>query len=1038
MMAQKLLIVLILNLTNLVSGETVSLTGAGTVADENVGANKTVTQGSLALTGAGAGNYTLSNFTTTFEITPRILNSSGTRIYDGSITANASDLSLSNLVGSETLNLSGSGTILSAAVGNSKTVTKNTLSLSNNSGLATNYTLDGGTHLMNITQRPITLVASREYDGSNILDGASVSTTFTYSNLVGSEILSQTGTGTVSNKNVGSGKAVTVTNLSLLDGSGAASNYNLTSSTLTITARPLSLSGSRVYDSTTSVAASDLSTMTNLVGSETIILSGNGVIGNKNVADSIALTNVSGLSLGDGSNGGLASNYTLSGGTHTVNVTKRPITISGSKTYDGSTTVQNSSISTLTNRAGGETLNISGSGTVNSAAVGTNKTISLGSLALTDNSGLASNYELSSGSFDINVRDVTFVGTRHYDGTTDANTSNFTATFSNLVSGEDLNLTGSGSVASKNVASGQSISLGSIALANGTAASSNYNLTSATLDINKRPLNLTGTRIFDSSATAASSDLTTINNLVGSETVVLSGNGILGNANVGDSKSLTNVSGITIGNGTNGGLAANYTLSGGTQTMSVTKRPITISGSRFYDGTTTVNSSDISTFNNTSAGETLGITGLGSVSTAISGTGKTIILGTLQLQDGTGLASNYSLSSGTFAINARQLNVAGSRIYDNTTTVNGSDLAVITGIGSEIITLSGQGNVINANVGSNKPVTQNTLNLVSANGSATNYSIGTISLNITKRPVNISLEKIYDGTLAAPASGLQSNGISNIIGGQTLTLSGNGQMQNINVGVGKNITNIGTLALGNGSGSASNYTLDGGNHSIDVTARATSASGSRFYDGTNVVNGNIFDSFTNTVGSDTITISGSGTIGSPGVGSKSVNIGSLTSAHPNYVITGASMNVTKRPVNLFGSRVAEENPSLIVLAEELSMTTANNESLTLTGQGSIQSNIPGSTQNISLGTLSFSDGTGSALNYTFSGGRFLLALKHKLTFTQRVREILNKGRSGKNLILLPTKTSHRSVPAVAEKISISTPDQSITVAPCVLRNGLCN
>ena len=81
---------------------------------------------------------------------------------------------------------------------------------------------------------------------------------------------------------------------------------------------------------------------------------------------------------------------------------------------------------------------------------------------------------------------------------------------------------------------------------------------------------------------------------------------------------------------------------------------------------------------------------------------------------------------------------------------------------------------------------------------------------------------------------------------------------------------------------------------------------------------------------------------------------------------------------------------MIVLAEELSITTANNESLTLTGQGSIQSNIPGSTQNISLGTLSFSDGTGSALNYTFSGGRFLLALKHKLTFTQRVREILNK------------------------------------------------
>ena len=44
------------------------------------------------------------------------------------------------------------------------------------------------------------------------------------------------------------------------------------SSTLTITARPLSLSGSRAYDATTSVAASDLSTISNLVGSETITL----------------------------------------------------------------------------------------------------------------------------------------------------------------------------------------------------------------------------------------------------------------------------------------------------------------------------------------------------------------------------------------------------------------------------------------------------------------------------------------------------------------------------------------------------------------------------------------------------------------------------------------------------------------------------------------------------------------------------------------------------------------------------------------------
>ena len=75
--------------------------------------------------------------------------------------------------------------------------------------------------------------------------------------------------------------------------------------------------------------------------------------------------------------------------------------------------------------------------------------------------------------------------------------------------------------------------------------------------------------------------------------------------------------------------------------MTVTQRPVTISGSRFYDSTTTVSSSDISTFTNTTGGQTLSITGSGTVATAIAGSGKTVALGNLTLADGTGSASNY-------------------------------------------------------------------------------------------------------------------------------------------------------------------------------------------------------------------------------------------------------------------------------------------------------------------------------------------------------------------------------------------------------------
>ena len=68
----------------------------------------------------------------------------------------------------------------------------------------------------------------------------------------------------------------------------------------------------------------------------------------------------------------------------------------------------------------------------------------------------------------------------------------------------------------------------------------------------------------------------------------------------------------------------------------------------------------------------------------------------------------------------------------------------------------------------------------------------------------------------------------------------------------------------------------------------------------------------------------------------------------------------------------------------------------------------------------------------------LMRILHRLTFVQRVRNIMKVGLSGKSVIRTPSRTTHRRVPAVAERISISTPDQSISVSPCVLKNGYCN
>ena len=82
-----------------------------------------------------------------------------------------------------------------------------------------------------------------------------------------------------------------------------------------------------------------------------------------------------------------------------------------------------------------------------------------------------------------------------------------------------------------------------------------------------------------------------------------------------------------------------------------------------------------------------------------------------RLLDGTGLASNYTITSNSFAITQRVLSSSGSRLYDATTTASPSDLTLSNLIGSETLTLSGSGTLSDANVADNKTVSLNTLSL---------------------------------------------------------------------------------------------------------------------------------------------------------------------------------------------------------------------------------------------------------------------------------------------------------------------------------------
>ena len=62
-----------------------------------------------------------------------------------------------------------------------------------------------------------------------------------------------------------------------------------------------------------------------------------GTLADKNVATNKTI-GVGTLSLADGGSGGLAANYTLSSGTHLLTINQKPVSITGTRTYDATFT----------------------------------------------------------------------------------------------------------------------------------------------------------------------------------------------------------------------------------------------------------------------------------------------------------------------------------------------------------------------------------------------------------------------------------------------------------------------------------------------------------------------------------------------------------------------------------------------------------------------------------------------------------------------------------------------------------------------------
>jgi hypothetical protein len=611
-----------------VDGQLLTLTGSGTLTAATVGNQPLSALGSLTLGNGGSGstaglasNYTLVGGNDSLNVTPAVINLSGTRVYDATPAANAAVFGNAGVitgVAGQLLTLSGSGTLAVKTVGNEPVTALGSLTLGNGgsggtAGVASNYTLVGGTDSVNVTPLGITVTATAANKVYDATTAASVSLA-SGGVLPNDMVTLGDSSATFDTANAGTGKTVTVAGLTLGGADGGNYTVNNANATATTTANitpaVINLSGTRVYDATTAANASlfgNAGVITGVAG-QLLSLSGSGTLAAKTVGNE-AVTALGSLTLSNGGTGGtagVATNYTLVGGTDSVNVTPLGITVTASaanKVYDATTAASVSLASNGVLPSDMVTLGDS-SATFDTANAGTAKTVTVAGLTLGGADG--GNYTVNNANAtaittaNISPVVINLSGTRVYDATTAANAALFgSAGTLSGVAGQLLSLSGSGTLAAKTVGT-EPMTLGSLTLGNGGSGgtaglASNYTLVGGTDSVDVTPLAITVTatannKVYDGTAAA---------------TVSLSSSGVLANdvvsfadtsatfdsRNVGTGKTVT-VGGLSLG----GAAAGNYLISNAndtaTTTANITPATITVAGAtgvnKSYDGNTTL------------------------------------------------------------------------------------------------------------------------------------------------------------------------------------------------------------------------------------------------------------------------------------------------------------------------------------------------------------------------------------------------------------------------------------------------------------------
>ena len=393
----------------MIAGDDLNVSATGLFNNKNFGTGKTVNLTS-SYTGVDAGNYNItSQVNTTANITTKTVTLTApqaNRAYDGTVNYTANVSQLSTL--SAQLGVAGDNVTTITLAYNDKTAnTGKTLTASNvvisdgNNGLNYNVSYaDNNTSV--ITAKALTIsgitAATKVYDGNMtavVSTSGVTNTTLGNAGLIAGDDLTVTATGVFADKNVGTGKTVT---LNSSYGGADASNYNITSQATTsanITQKSLTITGitaaNKIYDgnanATVNVSAVN---STSLVGMGMVVgddlnVSATGLFSNKNVGTGktvILNSSYSGVDIG---------NYNITSQVNTTaDISQKSLNITGitaaNKIYDGNTnaTVNVSSLNNTSllsmGMVRGDNVSITATGAFVDKEVGTNKTVAISTI----------------------------------------------------------------------------------------------------------------------------------------------------------------------------------------------------------------------------------------------------------------------------------------------------------------------------------------------------------------------------------------------------------------------------------------------------------------------------------------------------------------------------------------------------------------------------------------------------------------------------------------------------------------------------------